>query len=90
MRQFLTIGFQKARQVLLGNTRANNLLIALMGILLISFSVGSIVSNRSAQEKIQQMQKVHLVVPHQVAKLYNLVNLASTAQNNFFISEGWF
>jgi signal transduction histidine kinase/DNA-binding response OmpR family regulator len=27
---------------------------------------------------------VHLVVPYEVAKLYNLVNLASTAQNNFF------
>ncbi len=62
------------------------ILIILMGILLLAFSVVSIVSNKLSQSKIQKIEQIHVAVPFQISRLYNSVALASAAQNNYFIT----
>jgi signal transduction histidine kinase/DNA-binding response OmpR family regulator len=64
--------------------RGRGIFFILLGMLLVFFSIISIQSNSSSQNKIQQIQDVHLALPFQMSRLYNEVSLASAAQNNYF------
>jgi signal transduction histidine kinase/DNA-binding response OmpR family regulator len=64
--------------------RGRGIFFILLGMLLVFFSIISIQSNSASQNKIQQIQDVHLALPFQMSRLYNEVSLASAAQNNYF------
>jgi signal transduction histidine kinase/DNA-binding response OmpR family regulator len=60
------------------------LIALLLGLLLIVFSIISITANMSSQKKIREIQDVHVNLPFQMSRLYSDINLASTAQDNYF------
>jgi signal transduction histidine kinase/CheY-like chemotaxis protein len=63
---------------------SSGMVILLFGVLLFIFSVISIISNIASQKKIKQIQEIHLQLPYQMSLLFNEVNLAAAAQNNYF------
>jgi signal transduction histidine kinase/CheY-like chemotaxis protein len=64
--------------------KGKSILIILLGILLLVFSVVSVVSNKLSQNKIQDIENIHVALPFQMSRLFNEIGLASAAQNNYF------
>jgi signal transduction histidine kinase/CheY-like chemotaxis protein len=62
----------------------NNLLVALAGLLLLLFAIASIISNKSSQTKITQVETVDMALPFAMSRLFNEINLAAGAQGNYF------
>ncbi len=84
MNNFLSAGNTNTGEGIFAYLFRKSILIVLVALLLIIFSVASIIANKSAQDKIQQIENVDVAVPFQLSLLFNEVNLASAAQNNYF------
>ncbi len=65
---------------------SSNYFAIFFGILLLGFSIVSIVANRTSQAKIKEIAEVHVALPFAMSALYNEMNLASQIQNEYFKS----
>jgi signal transduction histidine kinase/ActR/RegA family two-component response regulator len=64
--------------------KAKNIGVILCGLMLLIFSIFSVVENRSSQQKIKEIENIHVSLPFTMSRLFSDVNLAAGAQNKYF------
>jgi signal transduction histidine kinase/CheY-like chemotaxis protein len=75
---------KKSGTVIYRNPALNNALVAIAGMLLLLFSIASIIANQSSQDKIRQVETVDMALPFAMSRLFNGINIAAGAQSNYF------
>jgi signal transduction histidine kinase/DNA-binding response OmpR family regulator len=66
-----------------GSSSSNNFTLV-VGILLLIFCIVSVTANHTSQTAIKKTENVNVGIPFAMAQLYNDVNLAAKAQDNYF------
>jgi signal transduction histidine kinase/response regulator RpfG family c-di-GMP phosphodiesterase len=84
MSNLITEGQKKIRTQAGRHFFQNGAFGVLLGLLLVIFSITAIIKNDSSKKRINEIEQVHVALPFQMSLLFNEVNRAAAAQNNYF------